>query len=380
MLKTFRLIRVFICIITAVIITGQLLPYPVHASEYSYILIEAETGTVLEEHNAYTQRNAGYMAKLMTLLIAAEDIETGKYSLQTEIKAPQAVNGLKGSVVWLEPGDSMTAEELLKSVIIGNANDAATALAVCSEQSVENFVNRMNSEAFDLGLRNTAFYSPQGYYNEKEYTTAYDMAKICSVLTGYEFLEPYFKTWRDFVKNETVELVNENTLSRTYDRHIGFKVSHSDEAGYCVAEGARSEDGTTYIAVVLGAPDEETALSTAKNLVKKGFSDYRVTVPGFLDEHLLPVKVRKGVDSAVEVGLQSQSAVVIPKGVSELSNVIVMPEYISAPVKKGQKVGTAAFYNGETLVYETAIIAKNSVEKLSYSYILKKMLLKVIEN
>ena len=115
MLKTFRLIRVFICIITAVIITGQLLPYPVHASEYSYILIEAETGTVLEEHNAYTQRNAGYMAKLMTLLIAAEDIETGKYSLQTEIKAPQAVNGLKGSVVWLEPGDSMTAEELLKS-------------------------------------------------------------------------------------------------------------------------------------------------------------------------------------------------------------------------------------------------------------------------
>ncbi|MBE6862462.1 MAG: hypothetical protein E7497_06155, partial [Ruminococcus sp.] len=149
--------------------------------------------------------------------------------------------------------------------------------------------------------------------------------------------------------------------------------------GYCVAEGARSEDGTTYIAVVLGAPDEETALTTAKNLVKKGFSDYRVTVPGFLDELLMPVKVRKGVDSAVEVGLQSHSTVVIPKGISELSNVIVMPEYISAPVEKGQKVGTAAFYNGETLVYETPVTSKNSVEKLSYRYILKQMLLKVIE-
>ncbi len=380
MLKTFRLNRAISCIITAVIIAGKLLPFRADASDFSYILIEAGTGTVLEEQNAYTERNAGYLSKLMMLLIAAEDIETGKYSLQTEIKAPQAVSGLKGSVVWLEPGDSMTVEELLKSVIIGNANDAAAALAVRSEQSVENFVSRMNSEAFDMELRNTAFYSPQGYYNEKEYTTAYDMAKICAALTEYEFLEPYFKTWRDFVKNETVELVNENTLSRNYDRHIGFKASHSDESGYCVAEGARSEDGTTYIAVVLGAPDEETALSTAKKLVKKGFSDYRVTVPGFLDELLMPVKVRKGVDSAVEVGLHSQSTVVIPKGISELSNVIVMPAYVSAPVKKGQKVGVAAFYNGDTLVYETPIIAKNSVEKLSYSYILKKMLLKVIEN
>lgn len=358
----------------------SLIPVISKADDFSYILIEAETGTVIEEHNGYQQRNSGYMSKLMTLLLAAEDIETGRYSLETEITAPQSVYGTKGAVIWLEPGDKLSVEELIKGVVIGNANDAAAALAEKSEQSSENFVKRMNSVAFDLELRDTAFYSPQGYYNEKEHTTAYDLAVICAELAEHDFMEQYFGTWRDFIRDGTVELVNENTLARTYERHIGFKASHSDESGYCIAEGGHSEDGTVYIAVVLGAPDEDTAFSIAKNLLKKGFNEYKVTVPGFLDELLMPVKVKNGVSSAVEVRLKSQSTVVIPKGVGELSDVIIMPEYITAPVKKGQKIGTAAFYNGDTLVYETPITAQEKVDRLSFGYVLKKMLLKVIEN
>lgn len=113
---------------------------------------------------------------------------------------------------------------------------------------------------------------------------------------------------------------------------------------------------------------------------KRASATIKVTTPGFLDELLHPVKVLNGVDSAVEVKLKSQSAVVIPKGVNELSNVIVMPEYLEAPLKKCQKIGTAAFYNGDTLVYETDIILQDDVERLSYAYILKKMLLNLIEN
>lgn len=348
-------------------------------SQTAYILIEAETGTVLDAYNADKKMNAGYLAKLMALLLIAEDIETGKYSLDTELSAPQSVYGTKGAVIWLEPGDKLTVDELLKGVIIGNANDALTVLAERSEGSLEAFTARMNSEAFDLGLRDTAFYSPHGYYDEREFTTAHDMAIICAELAEYDFLEPYFKTWRDFIKEGQTELVSENTLTRTYDRHIGFKASHSEESGYCIAEGGRAEDGTTYIAVVLGAPDEETSFSEAKRLVKKGFSEYKVTVPGFLDELLRPVRVKNGVDSAVEVRLKSQSSVVIPKGASELSNVIVMPLYIEAPVEKGDKIGTAAFYNGETLVYETDIVTENEVKKLSFGFIFEELLLNLIE-
>lgn len=356
---------------------------PIYADEInsvsSYILIEARTGTVLEEKDSQKELNCGYLSKLMSLLIIAEDIETGKYKLNDILTAPNAVTGTKGSVVWLEAGDKMTVEELLKSVIIGNANDALTVLAVASQQNIENFTSEMNRRAFDLGLRNTVFMSPHGYYNEKEYTTAHDMAIICSELSRYEFLEPYFKTWRDFVKEGQTELVNENTLSRTYKSHLGYKAAHSEQSGYCIAEAGISDDGNKFIAVVLGAEDEDRMFSTAKKLVNKGFNEYKVTVPGFLDELLMPMKVKQGVDSAVELELKSQNSIVIPRNVSELSNVVVLPQFVSAPIKRGQKIGCIGFYNKDTLVYETEIIAKNDVDKTSMLFVFKKMLLNLLK-
>ncbi len=348
-------------------------------SVLSYILIEAETLAVLDECNAEKTVNAGYLSKLMALLLIAEDIETGKFSLDTELTAPQSVYDTKGAVIWLEPGDKLTVEELLKGVIIGNANDALTVLAERSEGSVEAFTARMNSEAFDMGLRNTAFYSPHGYYDQREYTTAHDMAVICARLAEYDFLKPYFATWRDFIKEGQTELVNENTLSRTFEGHIGFKMAHSEESGYCIAEGGSNDEGIKYIAVVLGAEDENTALTEAKRLVKKGFSEYKVTTPGFLDEFLRPLRVKNGRENAVELELENQNTIVIPKGVGELSQRIVIPDYINAPVKKGDRIGTAGFYNGDTLVYETAIVTKNDVKKVSLGYIFKEILLNLIE-
>ncbi len=376
-----RIIKKFVAVLVSLaMIMGLTVKVECETNEPAYILIEAGTGAVLEEHNSDVQMNCGYMTKLMALLLVAEDIETGKFSLETELSAPQAVSGTKGAIIWLEPGDRLTVEELLKGAVIGNANDAITVFAYHCDGSVEAFTARMNSKAFDLGLRSSAFYSPHGYYDEREYSTAHDIALICAELAEYDFMTPYFSIWRDFIKEGATELVNENTLARTFDKHIGFKATHSDESGYCIAEGGRSEDGTTYIAVVLGAPDEETSFSEAKRLVKKGFSDYKITVPGFLDEMLLPVHVKNGIDSAVEIGLRRQSTIVIPKGAGELSNVICVPEYVTAPLKKGQKIGTAAFYNGDTLVYETDIVVLNDVDRLSYGYIFKKMLLNLIEN
>ncbi len=346
--------------------------------DYSYVLVEGETGAVLCRNNDHQLRSAGYLNKLMTLLLIAEDIETGKFRLTDELTASESVRGTKGSVVWLEPGDKMTVEELLKSVIIGNANDAVTVLAESSEQSVERFVMRMNTEAFDLGLRDTSFYSPYGFDDEREITTAADMAVICAKLARYDILRAYFSTWRDHVRNGTVELVSENQLTRTYKQHIGFKASHTELSGYCAAECGCSEGGTKYISVVLGAPDAETAQGKAKELCKKGFSEYKVTATMFPDEMLIPIKVRNGRDIAVPIKLRSQSAVVIPKGAGELRTCTVLPKYVTAPVKNGQVIGTAAFFNGKTLVYESDIIAADSVRQLDYPYIFKEMLLNIV--
>lgn len=373
-----------ICIILSAIMTF-LLAVPAYSSAEgvddvrSYILIESTTGTVIEEKNSSQRLNAGYMSKLMTLLLVAEDIETGKYLLSTELTASSSVTGTKGAVVWLESGDKMTVEELIKSVIIGNANDAVTVLAEKSEKTIDEFVLRMNGEAFDMGLRDTAFYSPYGYYDEREYTTAHDIAVISSKLAKYDFMKPYFKTWRDFVKSGQTELVNENSLARTYDRHIGFKACHSDESGYCIAEGGMNDSGMCYIAVILGAESDDISFGSAKKLINKGFSDYKVTATMFPDEMLMPIRVRNGEDSAVEIHLRNQSNLVVPRGVNELSTIVVIPEYLTAPLKKGQKIGSAGFYSEKNLVCEIDIITSDSVDKLTFGFILKKTLYNLLK-
>lgn len=273
----------------------------------------------------------------------------------------------------------MSVDELLKSVIIGNANDALAVLAERSCGDIDSFVMEMNSRAFDLGLRDTAFFSPYGFYDEREYTTAYDIAVICTELKKYDFLSPYFKTWRDFVANEQVELVNENTLSRTYQRHCGFKASHSDNSGYCIAECGSSDDGTAFIAVVLGAENDDVSFGNAKRLINSGFSDYKVTDSYFPDEMIKPVKVKNGVESAVELGLAEQGSIVVPRGTSSLSMVSVIPDYLDAPLSKGDRVGRAAVYNGKNLVFETDIIVKNDVNKLTFCFLLRKVLLNITE-
>ncbi|MBR3969950.1 MAG: D-alanyl-D-alanine carboxypeptidase [Ruminococcus sp.] len=371
-----KIIAVFISFVVLLTIVSPLytIADDTTNSAKAYVLMESSTQTVLDSENEDLRLNVGYLSKLMAILLIAEDIETGKFLMSTELTASQTVTGTKGAVVWLEAGDKMTVEELLKAVIIGNANDAVTVLAEKSEQTIENFVKRMNTEAFDLGLRNTAFYSPYGYYDEREYTTAHDLAVICSKLAKYEFLRPYFKTWRDFVKSGQTELVSENRLANSYERHIGFKAAHSDETGYNIAEGGMDESGSCYIAVVLGADNEADMYKKAKSLLRSGFNDYKVTIAMFPDEMLMPMKIRGGCDSAVELRLRNQSRIVIPKSVSELSSTVVLPEYLTAPVKKGQIIGTAAFYSEKNLVCETDIIASDNVAKLSLAYVFKNIL------
>lgn len=345
----------------------------------AHILIEARTGAVLDEYNSNLQLNVGYMTKLMALLLIAEDIENGKYTTSTVITASQAVAGTDGAVVWIEPNENITVDELLKAVIVGNANDAMTVLAEYSEQSVDNFVMRMNSEAFDLGLYSTAFYSPYGYYDEREHTTAHDLAIVCAKLSAYDALEPYFQIWRDFVRNGKAELVNENTLSRTYEPHIGFKASHSEKSGYCIAEGGRNTEGTTYISVVLGAENDDISLKKAKELINRGFSGFHMTATMFPDEMLMPVKVKNGVEVAVEIQIRNQSNLVVPKNVTELNTIVMIPDFLTAPVKKGQAIGVAGFYSGDTLVCETDIITKDNVDKLSFAYSFRKILSNIIK-
>ena len=310
----------------------------------AYALLEAETGTVLLESHGSDRLPCGAMAKLMTALLVAEQLEQGAWTTDTVLTATDAVIGTKGAVIWLTAGEEMTVGDLLKGLIVGNANDAAVVLAAAAAGDTKQFVMDMNARAFDLGMRDTWFTSPQGN-TDTSYTTAADLGRLCCALAKKTALQPYFRTWRDFLRGEATELVNENTFSRTDETSIGFKACHSEAEGWSIAAGAR-RNGMQCVAVVLGCGDTDSRFTLAKQLLRKGFAGWKVVQPQLSGEFLYPVQVRGGVERAVLAESGPLKGLVVPRSCTELETVMVLPRFVQAPVRKGQKLGHAAFYQG----------------------------------
>lgn len=365
-----------IAMIAAMVLLCPLLhAFPVHAQENAaaVLLLEARTGSILSEEHADEVLPVGSLAKLMTAYLAAQAIERSDFTKETILTAGDAVTGVKGAVIWLEKGDTISVDELLMGLLAGNANDAAAVLAVKISGSVPAFVNDMNAAAFDLGMRSTHFTSPQGYDDEMAYSTARDMGLLACAVLKEDILTPYLTTWRTFIRGETVEIVNENTLTRTLEGCRGLKAGHSDEAGHCLI-AACEQNGMLCVAVVLGCSDKNERFSIAKRLLSQGYGNYRLTTPALSEEFLLPLKIRGGTESAVLLRLSEIPELTVPKGAEDPETVLVLPEYIQAPVSEGQLVGTVYFYHGETLLCQAQLLTEQEVPQISFSYALKKVL------
>lgn len=329
----------------------------------SSVLMEAETGIVLAGEAQDAQKAIGSLTKLMTVYLTAQAVEEGALALDTMIAAPAAAQEQKGAVIWLEAGDTMSVQDLLKGVIIGNANDAAVTLACAVSGTETQFVMDMNSAAFTLGMHNTCFVDATGL-SKKNFGTAKDVALLCRALLAYDWLTPIFTTWRDFLRDGATELVSENTLTKHYDGLCGFKAGHGEDCGYTLAVAAE-RDGLCCIAVVLGCGDEDARFSKGKSLLSKGFTGFTVTTPDFSTEFMKPVTVRRGMDSAVLTEPLQLVSAAIPKGAS-VSCVVVLPNYAEAPIRTGDVLGCVAFYCEDTMLYETALCAAASVERRGF--------------
>ncbi len=359
----------------AVLLVLALLPKSAAAQEEAAasLLIEARTGTILSEENADTPLPVGSLAKLMTAFLTASAIERGDLSTDTVLTAGNNVSAVKGAVIWLEPGDTITVGELLIGLIAGNANDAAAVLAQAVSGSEEAFVMDMNAAAFDLGMRSTRFTSPQGYDDPESFSTAADLGILACAVLEYDVLKPCLTTWRTFLREETVEIVNENTLTRTLDGCLGMKAAHSEAAGQCLI-AACERDGMVCAAVVLGCADEDVRFSIANALLNKGFRNYRVTLPGFAEEFLMPLKVKGGTESAVLLELAALPELAVPGSAEDLQTVMVLPDYVQAPLIRGQPVGTVYFYSGDTLLCSAALLAADDVPEITAAFAFRKAL------
>ncbi len=372
--------RIFCAFLAIIVVTAAC---PVSAEEKTHtvctVLIEASGGVVISGQNEDMQVPVGTMAKLMTVLLAAERVADGKLSLDSKLKTSEYANSMQGAQVWLMPGEEITAEELFKSVIIGNANDAAVVLAESIAKPEEKFAELMNKRAEELGMVNTVFTNCNGYYDEdKQLSTAHDLALLCAELAKYDFLKGYFTCWRDFVRDGAAELVNSNEAVKSYDGIIGFKAGYTENSGHCTAMGAQ-RDGVTYISVALGCKEKDASLAKAKELLSMGFSQYNVFVPERPKDIPSEITVKGGMAKSVPIDCASIRSVVLPKGTAgSVSSRIVITDYLYAPVPTGKKVGEVQFLRNDKMMFAVDLYTTGSVEEMTVQkalcIILKKLL------
>ncbi|GHV47791.1 D-alanyl-D-alanine carboxypeptidase [Clostridia bacterium] len=337
----------------------------------SYVLTEAATGQnrILAGKNEDTRLPVASLTKLMLLLIVAEEISAGRVTMSDIVTTSASAAAKDGSVIWLRAGEKMEMGELVKSVVISSANDAAAAIACHLSGTEEAFIARMNAKAAELGLVNTQYRNVAGYDEDGHYSTAADTAVILSEVLKYSYFAEFFMTRLDNVRpgtdNET-QLLNTNKLIK-YKGMIGGKTGTTTNAGYCLSAGAE-RGNLRLIAVVLGAGNEDGRTSAVRSLLDGGFAGWSVFTPDIADnEKIHPVKVEKGVAKTAEAEIAAAPAAVIPKGRgADVKYSYILTEKVTAPVAKGDKLGAVyGFLDGEKL-FQADITAKTDCPELTF--------------
>ncbi len=341
----------------------------------SACLMDRESGEVLYEHNADVPLEPASVTKVMTLLLAMEDLDSGKIALDTKISASMNAAGMGGSQIWLEYGEELTLDEMLKAIVVVSANDCTVALAEHLAGSEEAFVDRMNGRAAELGMTGTCFKNCTGLPCEGHLTTARDIAVMTRELAKHGTVFNYTTIWMDSLRGGSLGLSNTNKLIRFYKGATGMKTGFTSSAGYCLAATAE-RDGLGLIASVMNGKTSDERFEDAKKLLDFGFANFRtVSLPAHALEDL-PVK--GGENGSVPVRYDDLT-VLLPKGRGEKTEESVfLPDFIEAPVKAGDKVGHVVYSIGGEVVGEADVVASEDCRKADYGNILSKIFKKLM--
>lgn len=349
---------------------------PLDIAAPSAILIDAATGTVLYEKNADEVLPPASVTKIMTLLLVMEALDSGKISMDDSVVASDAAAAKGGSQVYLKPGEQMSMDEMLKSVVVSSANDCATALAEHVAGSERAFVALMNERANSLGMTNTHFVNCTGLDDEaaaaEHLTTARDIAVMSRELLKHEKIRDYTTIWMDTVRGGQFGLSNTNKLVRFYKGTTGLKTGYTSKAGHCLSASAE-RDGIELIAVVLHCASSTDRFESAKALLDYGFANYALVTPD-TDVSLTPIPVRLGRQDSITPELQNRDKILIDKAKqSQVERSVTLEEQLDAPIAAGQRVGTLTISAGGEVLKEIPIISPQEVEKLTFWDVAKRL-------
>ncbi len=348
---------------------------PVEIKAKSAVLMEVSSGEVLLEYNADTKLHPASVTKIMTMLLVAEAVSNKKITLADKVSCSANASSKGGSQIWLEEGERMSVDELLRATAIGSANDAATLLGEYVAGSETAFIDLMNSRAKELKMNNTHFENATGLDDttESHLTTARDIAIMSRELLKHDFITDYTTVWMDSLRDGKTELVNTNKLVRFYSGTTGLKTGTTAKAGCCISASAQ-RDGLHLIAVVMGSDNSNDRFNTAKAMLNWGFSNYSCVSVPMDKKDLKDIKVIGGKCDYVTPEFPEITPVLVKKGeVDQVKVSIKAEEQLKAPVAENQTIGTVTVSVGKKTVAEYKITAKSAVEELGFSGYMKKL-------
>lgn len=342
----------------------------------AYVLMDSATGQVLMSQNEHEKLYPASVTKIMSLLLVAEAIDSGKIKLTDTVSASPNAASKGGSQIWLREGETMTVDDLLKATAVYSANDACTALGEYVAGSDEAFVQMMNERAAQLGMNETHFDNCTGLDDETQthLTSAHDVAVMSRELIKHELILNYTTIWMDSLRGGETELVNTNKLVRFYEGATGLKTGTTNKAGCCVSATAKREN-THLIAVVMGSDNSKDRFEGAKALLNWGFANYTTVIPEVDKSLITDVTVIKGVNGTITPVIPEINPVLIKKGQEE--NIKQEAELcidVEAPVEKGQKLGSITFKLDGKVLSRYSLTSPESVEKLTVRIIFVRLL------
>ena len=372
-----------VCILLAAVLVLALpvtaLAAELEVSAKSAVLIDIATGTILYERDAHKPLAPASVTKVMTMLLIMEAIDSGRIRWEDTVTASEAAAAKGGSQIYLKAGESMTVEDMVKSIAVSSANDCACAMAEHIAGSEAAFVEKMNARAKELGMVDTHFVNCTGLDDEpnaaEHLTSAYDIALMSrELLRNHPDITKYTTIWMDTVRDGTFGLSNTNKLVRFYSGATGLKTGFTSKAGYCLSASAQ-RDGLGLIAVVMGSETSQDRFAACKQLLDYGFANFALVTPEVPEKE---VPVRLGSQSAVRAVPSGDTELLIDKGQRDSVSLRVdLEEDIPAPVSRGQRLGEMTVLAGERILAKVPLVAEESVARLTWGDLFVRFLKRV---
>lgn len=346
----------------------------------SAVLMDATTGNILFEKDSHEKLPMASITKIMTMLLIMQSIDEGKLKLSDHVKVSEYASSMGGSQIFLEPGETMTVNDMLKGIAIASANDACVAMAEHMYGTEEAFVKKMNEKAKELGMHDTHFVNCNGLPAENHYSSANDIALMSKALLKYPEITKWTSVYSDYLRKDSANplwLVNTNKLVRFYEGADGLKTGYTGEARYCLSATAK-RDGFRVIAVVMGEPKPKVRNAEVTSMLNWAFSQYTSRILYQDGQYVTSVPVKRGKLKEIKAASQEALGFITQKGSSPKVETKYEFSPLQAPIQQGQKVGMIRVFVNGTCVAQSPLIAMENVERAGFFFNFGSTLKKIV--